>query len=84
MSHSQFFLIFQFQTTKEMTTNLESQYYKVGDLVDAKSLEDGSWWEGRIVKIHQHSEVGLISDTEDGFIYHVIYEGYVLSLLCCS
>ncbi|KAG7170928.1 E3 ubiquitin-protein ligase UHRF1-like [Homarus americanus] len=61
---------------KAATTRQESEYYRVGDLVDAKFLYDGTWWEGRIVKITDKQKVKQPSAEDDGFLYHVVFEGY--------
>lgn len=53
----------------------ESEYYRVGDLIDAKSLYDGTWWEGKINKIVVNPKVKEISDDDDGMLYHVTHEG---------
>eukprot|EP00058_Branchiostoma_floridae_P015048 XP_002600536.1 hypothetical protein BRAFLDRAFT_205411 [Branchiostoma floridae] len=44
--------------------------YAVGDLVDARDLRIGAWFEATILKIMQASE------TDDGLVYHVKFEDY--------
>lgn len=52
----------------------------MGDLVDGKSLYDGTWWEGKIVKITLNpNPEGL--DGDDGFLYHFVDERQVKYLL---
>lgn len=53
----------------------ESEYYRVGDLVDGKSLYDGTWWEGKIAKITPNPSAELL-DGDDGFLYHFVDERY--------
>lgn len=40
----------------------KSQYYKVGDLVDAQDPENGAWFEAKIVKITQAAETSTPPD----------------------
>ncbi|XP_027232430.2 E3 ubiquitin-protein ligase UHRF1-like [Penaeus vannamei] len=54
----------------------ESEYYRVGDLIDAKSLYDGTWWEAKINKITVNPKVKEISEEDDGMLYHVTHEGF--------
>lgn len=66
------------QTDSEVKGNAdvrESEYYRVGDLIDAKSLYDGTWWEAKINKITVNPKVKEISEEDDGMLYHVTHEG---------
>lgn len=47
----------------------------MGDLVDAKSLYDGTWWEAKINKITANPKAKEVSDKDDGMLYHVTHEG---------
>lgn len=48
----------------------------MGDLVDAKSLVDGTWWEAKIVKIVLNPKANdKPSQEDDGFFYHVLFDG---------
>ncbi|XP_076055411.1 E3 ubiquitin-protein ligase UHRF1-like [Oratosquilla oratoria] len=60
------------QTKDERT----SAFYHIGDLVDAKDLYDGTWWEAKIVDITSNPEVKFVDAVEDGMLYHVVYERY--------
>ncbi|XP_071548103.1 E3 ubiquitin-protein ligase UHRF1-like [Panulirus ornatus] len=64
------------QMSTAATIEQESEYYRVGDLIDGKSLCDGTWWEGKIVKITRNPKVKELSDEDDGFLYHVVFERY--------
>ncbi|KAK4320574.1 hypothetical protein Pmani_008578 [Petrolisthes manimaculis] len=65
------------ETPSTTTVKAESEYYCVGDLVDAKSLVDGAWWEAKIIKIVLNSNAKDRPDEDDdGFLYHVIYNNY--------
>lgn len=59
---------------KDSISESESEYYRVGDLVDVKFLSDGTWWEGKIVKITSAPETTEPSNGDDGFLYHIVYE----------
>lgn len=61
--------------TKKKSDVQESQYFRVGDLVDAKSLYDGTWWEAKINKITANPKAKEVSDEDDGMLYHVTHEG---------
>ncbi|KAK7006072.1 hypothetical protein SK128_004256 [Halocaridina rubra] len=50
----------------------ESEYYKVGDLVDALYVSCGTWWEAKILKI----TLNPVKYQEDGFLYHIAFENY--------
>ncbi|XP_064476386.1 E3 ubiquitin-protein ligase UHRF1-like isoform X2 [Ornithodoros turicata] len=59
-------------------SSAQSCYYKVGDLVDARDVRYGGWFEAKITKITKKAD-----DTEkrgdfetDDFLYHVQYDGY--------
>ncbi|RXG62368.1 E3 ubiquitin-protein ligase UHRF1 [Armadillidium vulgare] len=54
----------------------KSQYYLVGDLVDAKSLYDGAWWEGKITKIGPNLKNRTQSEADDGLFYYIKFERY--------
>lgn len=57
------------------TVKSESEYYHVGHLVDAKSLFDGTWWEGKIIKIVPNPKANnKPSQEDDGFFYHVQFD----------
>lgn len=62
------------QTSQEPVMIKESEYYRVGDLVDGKSLYDGTWWEGKIVKIVPNPNIKESVDGDDGFLYHFVDE----------
>ena len=63
------------QTSQEPVMIKESEYYRVGDLVDGKSLYDGTWWEGKIVKIEPNPNIKESRDEgDDGFLYHFVDE----------
>ncbi|XP_045123084.1 E3 ubiquitin-protein ligase UHRF1-like isoform X2 [Portunus trituberculatus] len=62
------------ETSQEPVMIKESEFYRVGDLVDGKSLYDGTWWEGKIVKIVPNPNIKESLDGDDGFLYHFVDE----------
>ncbi|XP_050407733.2 E3 ubiquitin-protein ligase UHRF1-like [Patella vulgata] len=72
----------------EEVGDIEGNIYKVGDIVDARDLSNGAWFEAKITKVTKDNsesatkaESDDITDTNkrdesDGFLYHVQYEGY--------
>lgn len=66
---------------KEGTSSVCSRYYKVGDLVDARDINYGGWFEAKIVKITRKDDEEKRMEKQDtieddGFLYHVQYDGY--------
>ena len=70
-------LIFQSKESIEINAKVEpkSLYYKVGDLIDAQYLYDGSWWEAEIVKILPNVNCKKKSLVDDALLYYVKFEG---------
>ncbi|XP_053319571.1 E3 ubiquitin-protein ligase UHRF1 [Spea bombifrons] len=71
----------------ESTMNLQSQstasegigLYKIGDLVDARDLNMGAWFEAQVVNVTRGvAQNGTLSDGTDApdVVYHVKYEDY--------
>lgn len=61
--------------TKDTNIEQESLYYRIGDFIDAKYLDDGTWWEAKIVKITSNPESEGVAPRDDGLLYHVLFEG---------
>lgn len=68
---------------------MESKYFKVGDYVDIKDYQYGSWFMAKLVKIKKdHSPVLKRNDPKspvqnDGLIYLVEILGYVFFFFIC-
>jgi len=57
----------------------ESEFYKIGDLVDILDTEDGesagAWFEGSIARVTKEEGEGVVAGC-DGLTYYVKYEAY--------
>lgn len=64
---------------EEVVKDVESEFYKIGDLVDILDTEDGesagAWFEGIIARITKEEGEGVVAGC-DGFTYYVKYEAY--------
>lgn len=58
----------------ESSESVKSQYYEEGDLVDAKCLYDGTWWEGKIMRIAPNVKCKEKTELDDGFFYYIKFE----------
>ncbi|ESO96469.1 hypothetical protein LOTGIDRAFT_206317 [Lottia gigantea] len=66
---------------EEEEVDTEGSAFKVGDIIDARDISNGAWFEAKITKVSKDKSPaekdGEQNEEEnDGFVYHVQYEGY--------
>eukprot|EP00092_Neocalanus_flemingeri_P024497 GFUD01026565.1.p1 GENE.GFUD01026565.1~~GFUD01026565.1.p1 ORF type:complete len:605 (+),score=218.89 GFUD01026565.1:105-1919(+) len=64
---------------ESVVEDAESEFYKIGDLVDILDTEDGesagAWFEGSIARVTREEGEGVVAGC-DGLTYYVKYEAY--------
>ena len=67
------------QSSRVHLANVESEFYKIGDLVDICDMEDGdsagAWFEGSIARVTKEEGEGVAAGCDD-LTYYVKYEAY--------